>query len=96
MRSRACLLIAAALCAAWVTSVAAEEGPAKARVERPSRALETIQRPEPSAFCVVLSSPGIAALSPGTTPVSSSPEYCVSRSQIQINRPLGTIKCSSA
>lgn len=49
MRSRACLLTAAALCAAWVTSVAAEEGSAKARIEKPSRALETIQRPEPVA-----------------------------------------------
>lgn len=49
MRFSACLLAAAAFCAAWVTSVAAEERPAKARIEKPSRALETIQHPEPVA-----------------------------------------------
>lgn len=49
MRSRACLLIAAALSAVWVQSVAAEEGSAKARIEKPSRALETIQHPKPVA-----------------------------------------------
>lgn len=49
MRSRACLLAATAFWAAWVTSVAAEERPAKARIEKPSRVLETIQHPEPVA-----------------------------------------------
>jgi len=49
MRFSACLPIAAALCAVWVTPVAAEERPAKSRIEKPSRALETIQHPEPVA-----------------------------------------------
>lgn len=49
MRFSACLPIAAALCAVWVAPLAAEERPAKSRIEKPSRALETIQHPEPVA-----------------------------------------------